>query len=135
MQPHDNCDSCGEDYEFSSERDFMCLFLRNPECTHVLATCPHCGNEERIFVTPESVLGITEECHLPFRLYKETPAEILRIAAELFGFQIAEEDDVSEDNGVPDPYAPPRDWLIELWNDLRHFGGECGGCQFRQVVV
>jgi hypothetical protein len=138
---HDNCDECGRDYDFSPERDVMQIFLKNPECDHVLAICPHCSGTTRIYVIPQVVVGLIEQLKLPIRIFADTPPEIMRMVAELLEIDMAEgpasqpeEDTVWLNRQAPsdEPETelpePPRDWLMSLYDDLRHLGGECGGC-------
>lgn len=122
---HDNCNSCGTDYDFDKEHDTLCLFIKNPECNHVLAVCPVCEATCRIFIIPEVVAQVLT-LKLPLRVYCDTPDDVMNMVAELLGIEMAEEADTlyhesGTSYGLPEP---PRDWLRDLYDDMREFGGE-----------
>lgn len=136
---HDNCDGCGQDYDFDKERDVLCLYLNYPECNHVEATCPHCGRSTRIFLVPEGVINLLTEIHLNLRMVAEPPEELLESAQKIWAEELRQGEtpfrrptrrrrNRRSQPKQPSP-EPPREWITQLYDDLRHFGGECGkGC-------
>lgn len=51
MSYHENCDNCGEDYDFAPEIAKLFHHFQSP-VNYVEAVCPSCGADERIFVSP-----------------------------------------------------------------------------------
>lgn len=133
---HDNCDDCGQDYDFDPSKDVLVLYLQEHRCNHVLATCPHCGGTTRIFIIPESFMGVLE-LKLPLRIAPEPDEDVLSLARELYGdtFDAGEDADVKwrrrDKTEQPRPPDIPRDWIRQLMDDLRTFGS-CKTCK-RQV--
>jgi hypothetical protein len=80
--PYDNCDSCGNDYEFHNDKDSLVIWLTTPNCNHVEAICPHCSNEVRIYCEPEVILWILKECRLGIKLGLAAPKDMQERMAE-----------------------------------------------------
>lgn len=112
----DNCDGCGEDYDFVPERDAVHIFLIDPECNHVEAHCPFCETLSRIYLEPEAVLYAISTYHLGIKLHPEADEELRARAHDIWN------------RDAPIPYLP-TDYLPdltgrqfhELGDDIRHF--------------
>ena len=78
---HENCDSCKRDYEFTPESAQLNIFIEDPLCNHIMATCPHCGNKERIFVSADSLTHVVQECRLGFSLQPRADDKLQASAA------------------------------------------------------
>lgn len=75
--PFDNCDNCGNDYEFHHDKDALVIYLTTPHCNHVKAVCPHCSQETRIYCEPNVILWILKKCKLSIMLGRSAPPDML----------------------------------------------------------
>lgn len=66
---HDNCNGCNEDYDLTPETAELHLHKVNPDCDHLLMSCPHCGTKTALFGINEDTIqraidtGIDPEFH------------------------------------------------------------------------
>jgi hypothetical protein len=111
---HDSCDSCGQDYEFVKGRDVMVIYLTAARYNHIQATCPCCSNVAHVYLGIEAILCAIQQCQLEIHLYADVHTEI------------AEERETIDEVASASAVEPPREWLRELYDDLRNFGAGTG---------
>lgn len=114
----DNCASCGNDYEIHQHKDAMFLFLLSPDCNHIEAICPNCGQEKVLFLEPEVVLYVMRQAHLSVKLALQASEDFQAIADEWNG--------VILDADLPDLTKPlTMEDLPELsWNEFRSLSND-----------
>lgn len=130
----DNCDSCNQDYEFDKVRDIAYLCLTDSRANHIIAKCPHCESVTNIFAEPALFVDILAALKLPLRISTSVDSDLWDQMLELgvVDTHVADDEDDAPDGlyhegGTSyDLPEPPRDMLYELYNFMRHFGGECG---------
>jgi len=125
--PHDNCDQCQEDYDFDGERDIAVLYLRDADCNHIEAHCPFCQSTARIYVEPEIFISLLGQVSFrTVRMYSDAPDDIKAGRRSLEAPQKDEPKALPPSGWVRTEDLPqiPRNWLTNLWDTFREFGGE-----------
>lgn len=111
------CSRCGGAFELVRAVSSIHKYTQESGCDHLLEVCPFCGLIIRIFLSEEEVdylfrhgwkIDFNKLAHPHIR-------EEARIAV-----------------GLPphpelDPDEPPHEWLVQIFDDLRHFEGKCDG--------
>lgn len=108
--PSDVCGKCKTQYELTEEKDYICIYLKDPRCNHIVAHCP-CGYVTRLFCGPEIMYAVHDQAAVPVHLYVNAPPDMLKLASQLFDRQ-----------SVTAEVEPPREWIVQLMDDLRRFG-------------
>lgn len=109
----DNCDSCGKDYTFNPQTDCLVIYPTAPRYNHLFAVCPHCLAKVTIFVDIDALV-LLYKMKIPMELYDTVHASVQEARLRL---------------DVPLEVQPPREYLIQLHDTLRQFGGNCSpGC-------
>jgi hypothetical protein len=121
-KPHENCDTCQLDYEFTKANAGLHLYMDYMRANHVVAYCPN-GHRERVFVTTQGFLFILREAQLGITFHVE-PEDDLKAAADRTWARIAPGDLNIPETSTVDIIPIPRDWLRSLYDTMREFGGE-----------
>ena len=82
---HESCDNCNHEYDFSPEVATLNLFINDPMCNFIMAVCPQCGVNTRIFLTGDAIVHIISECKLGFSLASDATDELKAAAKSLYG--------------------------------------------------
>jgi hypothetical protein len=77
---HENCNTCGQDYEITSDTACLNLFIADPACNHIEAHCS-CGATEVIYVGADAFLHVMQTCKLGVSLYPRASEELQARAA------------------------------------------------------
>lgn len=114
---HENCDTCHVDYTITAKNTKVFLFLEDAEANHLEATCPN-GHVEIIFLTVAGFFRIMSETKLNVT-FGEAPTEEFKARAHAVWHGVKDElDDPERDVHIP------REWLRQLYDDMRVFGGQ-----------
>jgi ATP-dependent Clp protease ATP-binding subunit ClpA len=119
-EPDDTCNGCGTGYNFSPLRDVVILCLDDPRCNHILAVCPQetCGFNSRIFMAePRALLGLQQVRKLPFRLYPESPEDVIRGRKFLDDIEAEENKNTDTQKGVSPMLAKPYQEIVHHLRD------------------
>ena len=111
---HEQCDNCRFEYDFSPEVATLNLFINDPVCNYIMAVCPQCHVNTRIFLTGDAIVHILTECKLGMQLAPSATDDLKAAAASMYG-----EADIADE--LP---AAPKWMLRELYDDLREWKGE-----------
>lgn len=118
---HENCGKCNRDYNLTPETAEVRIHIDDPICNHIIAECTHCHHKEVIYAAQAALLRVLGSVPLPVVLAEATPELKARAAATWGSVSEATPDP----NEAPPPEVPiPRDWLRQLHDDLREFGGQ-----------
>jgi len=112
----ETCETCHKDYAVSPKTAKLALFISYPPANHVLATCSSCGTTEIIYVTAKVIMKLMDRNEYAILLDDE-PTEERRDRADrtwLAALPPVE----------PELPYPPRDWVIQLHDDIRAYGGQ-----------
>lgn len=108
----EQCDSCGEAYDFSPANARLFLFIEDPQCNYVEAKCPK-GHSERSYVKPDGATRVLGANHLHITLAARATEQLRTLAADAWARQTAAVREV----------PVPREWMTELYDDLRNWKG------------
>lgn len=124
------CRKCAHTYALDSERDIMNVYVTEPEHSHVLTKCPACGIVMRLFIDPGQVQQLEEGCEVRMVFFSDPAPKGVATLAQLArkGATVKEVKELE--------VAIPREWLVELLDTLREFGGHCTDeCSHFKVVA
>jgi hypothetical protein len=136
MQPlGDNCDHCQLDYTFDDGTDYLVIYPKAQQYSHIRTVCPNCQSIEHIFIGHQTIGVVIAQGILPIHADELLPPlEVVGLYDELEGkADEAQEADMPDNDSLTDYHEsgtsyglpePPRDWLIELYDTMREFGGE-----------
>ncbi len=118
----DNCDACNQDYQFSRKTDELNVYP-DEAYSHIRAVCPNCGAIERIYVDKDAIGLVILSEQIPIKKHKNVPKDVREMRDQL---ELEAPPHLYHDDRPGELPWPSRDDLIELWDTMRHFGGECG---------
>ncbi len=124
-----NCPKCSHVYELDAERDVINVYPMEPQHGHIVTKCPACGTVLRLFIDPEQVQALSDLLGIELKVHAtRAPKAIAAMARKIR--KERDEPAVPAEPRVPTDELPwpPRESLIELYDTMRHVGGECGGC-------
>jgi hypothetical protein len=120
---NESCEACGTEYEVTPQNADLVMFLGYPPASHIVATCTHCQQVEVIYVSSTDLVKLAAEGDGQFPLtLRDKPTDYHRAAADAaWARNAASRSDQDEDLVLDLPEAP-RDWMRQLYDDLREFG-------------
>lgn len=116
---HEVCDQCQTQFDLDADNTQAFLFLRDEICNHVVTVCPNCGFKTRIFLTAENFIGLIDECLIRPDTYLTAVDQLREMAYSMWG----EVSPTAEADPTDDLPAAPREWLMQLYDDLRNWRG------------
>lgn len=116
--PHENCDNCHTDYDFTTENATLNVFIEDYQANFIEAKCPHCGTVERIYAGADAIMHIVASACVGFALHARADDETLERAANAWNTKADQE----EESWPALPEAP-KHLLRELYDDLRNWKG------------
>jgi ATP-dependent Clp protease ATP-binding subunit ClpA len=83
--PHDACDNCGAEYDFHPDRDFLVVYLGNPECNMLVAQCPECEAYSQVFCDPPTLVLLQDRLDLAVDTRLHAPEEVQAAWRQMMG--------------------------------------------------
>lgn len=112
----ETCETCHKDYLVTPKTAKLALFISYPPANHVVATCSACGATEIIYVTANVIMKLMVKNEFPIVLGDE-PTDDRRDRADRTWL-------AARPAVEPELPHPPREWLVQLHDDLRTYGGQ-----------
>lgn len=120
------CVRCAHVYAADPERDVINMYISDSDYDHILTKCPACGQTMRLFTTPDKIEQLIR-MGVRGATYLEEPPRAIKSLGRRVGLGNAPPKPEPA-KATADLPQVPREWLMQLFDDLRNFGSgqQCG---------
>jgi hypothetical protein len=85
----DQCNRCQKKYKLTEETAVGIIYTKQPDCRHIVACCPHCRFQTRIFIPQSSnSLEVAQQTGVPILVFEYASEEIYDMFLRVYGIEL-----------------------------------------------